>query len=406
MANVPLGDLIQRVFDQDNNVIRTSAVVSSDIQIGAVELKDHDSTNRAEITASGELSVLDSNSAAIKTAVEIMDDWDESDRAKVNPIVGQAGITGGAGVVAANTPRTTLASDDPAVAALQIMDDWDETDRAKVNLIAAQAGITGGAGAVAANTPRVTLASDDPGVASLSVLDDWDESDRAKVNLIVGQAGIAAGTGVDGATVPRVTLATNVGLPAGTNNIGDVDVLSLVPGTGATSLGKAEDDPHASGDVGVAILAVRDDTLNVRSGAENDYEPLHTTGDGSLWVTPTPSPLSGVSVYRSLDLDETEEEVKATAGTVYGWYIANLATTTRFVKFYNATAANVSVGVNTPIMTFPIPGNATDDVGANALGAMGIVFDTAITIAATTGVADSDVGAPGANDVVINLLYK
>ncbi len=63
--------------------------------------------------------------------------------------------------------------------------------------------------------------------ASLSVLDDWDESDRAKVNPIVGQAGIAAGTGVDGVTVPRVSLATNVALPAGTNNIGDVDVLTL-----------------------------------------------------------------------------------------------------------------------------------------------------------------------------------
>lgn len=61
---------------------------------------------------------------------------------------------------------------------------------------------------------------------STAILDDWDESDRAKVNLIVGQAGIAAGTGTDGATVPRVTLATNVPLPAGTNNIGDVDVAS------------------------------------------------------------------------------------------------------------------------------------------------------------------------------------
>lgn len=46
------------------------------------------------------------------------------------------------------------------------------------------------------------------------------------VAIISGQAGIAGGTGVDGATVPRVSLATNVALPAGTNNIGDVDVLT------------------------------------------------------------------------------------------------------------------------------------------------------------------------------------
>ena len=41
-------------------------------------------------------------------------------------------MTAGAGAVAAGTPRMTLASDDPAVTALQIMNDWDESDRAKV----------------------------------------------------------------------------------------------------------------------------------------------------------------------------------------------------------------------------------------------------------------------------------
>jgi len=66
------------------------------------------------------------NSAAIKAAVEVMDDWDESDRAKVNLVVGQAGVSAGAGAVGANTPRTTLASDDPAVTALQVIDDWDD----------------------------------------------------------------------------------------------------------------------------------------------------------------------------------------------------------------------------------------------------------------------------------------
>lgn len=143
------------------------------------------------------------------TALQIVDDWDESDRAKVNVIVGQAGITAGAGAVAANTPRVTHASDDPVTTSLQIMDDWDESDRAKVNLIAGQAGITAGAGAVSTNTPRVTLASDDPGVTALQIIDDWDESDRAKVNLIVGQAGVAAGAGAVGATVQRVTLASD-----------------------------------------------------------------------------------------------------------------------------------------------------------------------------------------------------
>ncbi len=62
---------------------------------------------------------------------------------------------------------------------------------------------------------------------SLAIIDDWDESDRAKVNPIVGQAGIQGASGTVSANTQRVVLATDVALPAGTNNIGDVDVLTL-----------------------------------------------------------------------------------------------------------------------------------------------------------------------------------
>ena len=67
---------------------------------------------------------------------------------------------------------STLAEQQTQTASLSVMDDWDETDRAKVNVIVGQAGITAGAGAVAANTPRVTHASDDPVTTSVQLLDD------------------------------------------------------------------------------------------------------------------------------------------------------------------------------------------------------------------------------------------
>jgi hypothetical protein len=116
-------------------------------------------------------------------------------------------------------------------------------------------------------TGASTLAEQQTQTASLSVMDDWDESDRAKVNTIAGQAGVAGGSGTVSALTQRVVLATDVALPAGTNaigklsansgvDIGDVDVTSIVPGTGATSLGKAEDAAHTTGDVGVMMLGV------------------------------------------------------------------------------------------------------------------------------------------------------
>lgn len=45
-----------------------------------------------------------------------------------------------------------------------------------------------------------------------------------------------------------------------------------------------EDAAHVTADPGIQMLAVRDDTLNARSGAENDYEPLHTDANGALWT--------------------------------------------------------------------------------------------------------------------------
>lgn len=72
-------------------------------------------------------------------------------------------------------------------------------------------------------------------------------------------------------------------LPAGNNNIGDVDVTSVVPGTSATSLGKAEDASHNSGDTGVMMLAVRNDGgFTSLTGANGDYSPIAVDEFGTV----------------------------------------------------------------------------------------------------------------------------
>ena len=113
---------------------------------------------------------------------------------------------------------------------------------------------------------------------------------------------------------------------------------------------------------------------------------------------------AGLSIFRSIDLDESEEAVKTTKGKVYGWSIYNAhATLTRYVKFYNATVATVVVGTTTPALTIPIAALSWETA---ALADVGIAFDTAITVAATTGVADADTGAPGANEVICQVFYQ
>jgi hypothetical protein len=169
--------------------------------------------------------------------------------------IGTTAVSVGAGAVGTGVPRVTLASDDPAVAllttmdadtggiltAIQIMDDWDESDRAKVNLIVGQAGIAAGAGAVGATVPRVTLASDDPGVAllttidtdtgniatSLAVMDDWDNaaSDGASVSGDVAHDGVDAGEPVKMGAKAVATLSSQTLVAANdrTNVFADLD---------------------------------------------------------------------------------------------------------------------------------------------------------------------------------------
>jgi hypothetical protein len=203
-------------------------------------------------------------------------------------------------------------------------------------------------------------------------------------------------------------------LPAGTNaigklaansgvDIGDTDVTSVIPGTGATNLGKAEDAAHTSGDVGVMMLAVRTDTQAALAGTTGDYIPLMTDSLGGLYVTDRPLTAGGLLISRDLDADETETEAKATAGQVFGYYFANThATSWRYLKFYNATAATVVVGTTTPVLTLGLPAASAGHIEFSK----GIEFATAICYAVTTGVADNDTGAPGANEVVLNVLYK
>jgi hypothetical protein len=115
----------------------------------------------------------------------------------------------------------------------------------------------------------------------------------------------------------------------------------------------------------------------------------------------------GATPYYNLDCDETEDAIKASAGKLFWIHVMNLANAKRYIKFYNATTANVTVGTTTPVLSFPIPTMA-DTNGAGfvvSFGDVGVQFDTAITVAATTGLADNDTGAPGANEIVLNAGY-
>ena len=131
-------------------------------------------------------------------------------------------------------------------------------------------------------------------------------------------------------------------------------------------------------------------------------------GTSATWdVYAKTATTGGCSIFRSLDLDESQEEVKGSAGTLYGGIAINLASAVRYLKFYNAPTASVTVGTTTPVITIPIPAESSNLGGGFVLPipAQGVAFSAGITVAAVTGVADNDTTGAGTNEVVVNLWY-
>lgn len=113
-----------------------------------------------------------------------------------------------------------------------------------------------------------------------SVRDSLDDNDAGSVALtqIRGQLvtlETSGGTEIGTASNPiRVD-------PTGTTTQ-NVAVTSVVPGTGATNLGKAEDAPAVTGDTGVVMLAQRHDAYTSTVSANDDYSTLHVNQFGQL----------------------------------------------------------------------------------------------------------------------------
>jgi hypothetical protein len=90
--------------------------------------------------------------------------------------------------------------------------------------------VTTGAGAVDASVQRVTLASDDPAVVDLAALEVLSTAANALLTTIDGDTGgiLTAVQILDNAiSGSEMQVDVVAALPAGTNNIGDVDIATV-----------------------------------------------------------------------------------------------------------------------------------------------------------------------------------
>lgn len=256
-------------------------------------------------------------------------------------------------------------------------------------------------GAIASSTAPTAVSANGDAVRL------WATTSGA-LNIADGGSTISIDDGGGTITVDG-TVSVN-SLPAGTNNIGDVDVLSIIPGTGATNLGKQTDSAAGATDTGVAILGIRDDVLTTLTPADGDYTRFRVNSVGRLWtsatidaalpagtnnigdvdvlslpslpagtntigkvepIAPTTSPLTNATTtaYASSLV------VKASAGTLFVITGYNSKTTGQFIQIHNATAVPADATVPTVIFFVPPQSNFSFDMGV-----YGRAFSTGIVI--------------------------
>jgi hypothetical protein len=186
--------------------------------------------------------------------------------------------------------------------------------------------------------------------ATTSVVGNGAAATAQRVTLANDSTGIVALTT---STASIGKLAANSGV-----DIGDVDVLSIAAGT------------NAIGNVGVIP---------------------RTTG--------------GATPYKLVSAATTNATtIKASAGQVFMVTASNVNAAVRYLKFYNKASAP-TVGTDTPVLTFAIPGN-TAGAGTNIpIPACGIAFGTGISFATTTEATDAGTTGVAANEIVINIAY-
>lgn len=240
---------------------------------------------------------------------------------------------------------------------------------------------------------------------------------KLTANQSVNMAQVAGTTtdtnsGVKSAGTIRVVLATDqpaltnkllvtpdsVALPANQSvNVSQINGVTALMGNGVTGTG-SQRVTIASDNTAFSVNAVQSGTYTVQPG---------NTPNSTPWlVANSPATSGGCLMSKLVSAASTNAtSLKASAGQLYMVTASNINASARYLKFYNK-ASSPTVGTDTPVLTFLIPGNASG-AGTNIpVPDTGLAFGTGIAYAITTGATDADTGAVAANDIIVNIAYK
>lgn len=135
--------------------------------------------------------------------------------------------------------------------------------------------------------------------------------------------------------------------------------------------------------------------------------PSHAvTNAGTFAVQSTASAAGGYTPGKLVSAATTNATSVTAAATTLGYLTAsNVNAAARYLKIYNKASAP-TVGSDTPVATFIIPGN-TAGAGTNIpLPPQGMALSTGFAFALTTEATDAGTTAVAANEIVVNYGFK
>lgn len=139
----------------------------------------------------------------------------------------------------------------------------------------------------------------------------------------------------------------------------------------------------------------------------SDQGEITVTLDGEEITLAVPTS-GGWDDWFSGDLDESEEEVKGSAGVLGGIFVINVSDSVRWLKVFYAAAADVTMGTTPADRDLPIPTQG-DTNGAGwyvPIPVLGMGFSNGLTLAATTTKGLDDDTALQDEDVIAWVWYK
>lgn len=334
----------------------------------------------------GTLRIIQATDSPDVTSLQVIDDWDESDRCKVNPIAGQAGVQGGSGAVTALTQRVVLATDQPVIPISDNSSTLSVDDGSGSLTVDAPVG-----------TPVFVRASDGSAALTPASVYDLDSGAGNDYALGVSLRSVNSGGSLplgDATTPMQVSLANHAanatavkvnvasgGIASGAIASGAIASGAIASGAiaagaiaaGNTSIATTEDTARAAGEHILKVGASRLDApvANANVDADGDYTNLTVDNYGKLWV-------AGAAIE---DAAETAGMSVMVAGAIRRDTCASSSGTTGDVSTVN-TDANGALWVDPQ-------GNVAHDTG-DAGNPIKIGAKAETSTAGVTLVADGD----------------